>query len=1030
MTIRIYPSRLQGEPLETHLHGNITLHDWLTEKVNGYHNKDTQPISIEVNGQRIQTNDWPLTIIRAEDDVKIYPVPFGLEAATIGWIAVGIAVATAAYSIFMMRNIDVGGYSSSGNGDQLELNPAKANSAKLGDPIREVFGRFRVFPDYLVQPISRFDKADPKIYRTQMFLCVGRGNFAINASNIKIGNTPISSFGDDVNYAIYQPGVDVTGDVRTENWYNSTEVGTTTAGTTGLDLSSSAPKSVSVNAEAVAVSGASISMINTESSDEETPSDSAIPASWKVGSIITIEMPDTFTVKKENSHSVIYGDMSELLPYVGQPITLVFNDNHYDLFVKSYTPRQPAVPGVGGMAASIEANESPRTYDFTLEPETFSISWQGAVYYISLLTDYVTMSGLINTITTQLVGSGLVAWDVSGRIVITEESSPYIGGNILASSLPDSVFGAEPRFNGGIPSSGGTPAIEAHISLAYNSATGSAFSGLPEGTQRLSLGLKGNQYKITEIDGLTLSVERFTVEKDDSGNDVTVVDTNWQGFRERTLLDFSITGINDEQNWIGPFLACPNGETTNRMELNIVFPAGLASYDKKGRRGSREVKIAVQYRSVNDTEWVTKEFRYSRSTEDQIGFTEVFELPQQAQYEVRVRRVSDVGGGSTRDQCHWQALRALLTSRPTRYEGLTTIALTVRTGNRLAAQSDRRINVVATRLYGNHPSRSIKGAFYHVLNSLGMNNAQIDNQTIEELHNTYWSPRNELFDWSSESNSESALKVMQRICNAGMGYFLLSDGLASAGREGIKPWTGIISPQETTEDLQTGFTAPSEDDYDGVDVTYINGVTWAEETIQCRTKENPTPKKIEYYQADGVLNPTIAYRIGMRRLMKHLHQRLSYSTSTELDALCYNVGDRIVFTDDIPSNKTISCLVMNMSHDQEQITLTVNEPLDWSFEQPRCLIRLQDGSASRLLIPTQIDDYTLSIPYSSELDVDSWIMDDPYIEPPRLIFCSSKYVGYDGIMREITPNSDGTCQVVAKEYKEIFYQYDDAEYPA
>lgn len=108
MTIRIYPSRLQGEPLETHQHGNITLHQWLTEKVNGYHNEDTHPISIDVNGTRINPNDWPLTFVRAEDDVKIYPVPFGLEAATIGWIAVGIAVATAAYSIFMMRNIDVG----------------------------------------------------------------------------------------------------------------------------------------------------------------------------------------------------------------------------------------------------------------------------------------------------------------------------------------------------------------------------------------------------------------------------------------------------------------------------------------------------------------------------------------------------------------------------------------------------------------------------------------------------------------------------------------------------------------------------------------------------------------------------------------------------------------------------------------------------------------------------------------------------------------------------------------------------------
>ncbi|MBG5894818.1 host specificity factor TipJ family phage tail protein [Providencia rettgeri] len=1029
MTIRIYPSKLQGEPLETHEHGNTTLHEWLTKNVNGYRNEGKQPICIEVNGCIASPEVWKTLSISADAEVRIYPIPYGLEAVTIGWIAVGIAVATAAYSIFMMQNIDVGGYSSSGNGDQLELNPAKANSAKLGDPIREVFGRYRIFPDYLVQPVSRFDKNDPKIYRTQMFLSVGRGNFSINASNIKIGNTPISSFGDDVSYSIYQQGVDVSGDERSQNWYNSTEVGTTTAGTTGLDLSSSAPKSVSVNAEAVAVSGNSLTMINASSSDDVV-NDTTIPESWKEGSIITIEAPDNFVVKTESGNSVIYGDMSELSPYVGQSVTLVFNDSNYDLFVKSYTPRQPAVPGVGGVAAAIESNESPRTYDFTLEPETFSISWQGAVYYISLLTDYVTMSGLINSITTQLVGSGLAAWDVSGRVVITEESSPYIGGSILASSLPDSVFGAEPRFNSGVPSSGGTPAIEAHISLAYDSSTGTSFTGLPEGAQRLSLGLKGNQYKITAIDGLTISVQRFTVEKDELGNDITVIDVNWQGFRERTLLDFSVTGVNDEYNWIGPFLACPDSETTDHLEMNIVFPAGLASYDKKGRRGSREVKVAVQYRAVNDTDWTTKEFRYSRSTEDQIGFTEVFELPSQAQYEVRMRRVSDVGGGSTRDQCHWQALRARLKASPRSYEGLTTIAVTVRTGNRLAAQSDRRINIIATRLYGNNASRSIKGALYHVLYSLGMDNTKIDGIAIDELHDTYWSPRNELFDWSSESSSDSALSVLQKICNAGMGYFLLSDGLASVGREGVKSWTGIISPQETTEDLQTAFSAPSQDDYDGVDVTYINGTTWAEETIQCRTESNLTPSKIENYTLDGVLSPDIAYRLGMRRLMKYRQQRLTFSTSTELDALCYNIGDRIVLTDDIPSSETMSCLIIDMEYDQQKITLQVNEPLDWGIDEPRCLIRLQDGSASKLLNPSQVDEFTLTIPYDDELSPESWIMNDPYIEPLRLIFCSSKRVGYDGIIQEISPSSDGTCQITAKEYKDSFYQYDDAEYSA
>jgi hypothetical protein len=137
------------------------------------------------------------------------------------------------------------------------------------------------------------------------------------------------------------------------------------------------------------------------------------------------------------------------------------------------------------------------------------------------------------------------------------------------------------------------------------------------------------------------------------------------------------------------------------------------------------------------------------------------------------------------------------------------------------------------------------------------------------------------------------------------------------------------------EELQSGFTVPSDDDFDGVDVTYINGTTWAEETVKCRTPDNPTPVKIENYKLDGVLNQDHAYQIGMRRLMKYLQQRVTFQTTTELDALCYNTGDRIVLTDDIPGNNTISCLVEAMTTAGGVTTFTVTEPLDWSFENPR-----------------------------------------------------------------------------------------------
>jgi hypothetical protein len=35
-------------------------------------------------------------------------------------------------------------------------------------------------------------------------------------------------------------------------------------------------------------------------------------------------------------------------------------------------------------------------------------------------------------------------------------------------------------------------------------------------------------------------------------------------------------------------------------------------------------------------------------------------------------------------------------------------------------------------------------------------------------------------------------------------------------------------------------------------------------------------------------------------------------------------------------------------------TLTVTEPLDWTYPNPRALIRYQDGSASALMVATKV----------------------------------------------------------------------------
>lgn len=548
MTIRFYPSRLPGEPLETHEHGVTSLRNWLAVNVEGYEDRDLPPLTIEVDGLSIPPGEWATCVIRPDSDVRLYPVPFGLEAATIAWIGVGISVAAAAYSLFMMSNIDTGGYTSS-TGRSLDLNPARANTAKLGDAIREVFGRVRIYPDYVVQPVTRFDVADPTKMRVQMLLSLGVGDLEYSTGDIRVGSTPASTL-PGFSSTHYPPGADVSGDERSENWFNSTEVGGTSSGT-GLDMAQTSPDSDDIIADSMTVSGASVTFtgLDTDDGDDDDEDDNSLPDSWVTGTIVEIKAPTNYLISTSSGYSVFASSLlTELAPVAGMPVTLSFNSVDYDLVIASYTPGQDAVPGEGGSPAKIQASAAPVTYDFSTSSSTFMITWQGTTYTVSLVANYISMSGLLAAITEGLTGSGLVARDNGGTVLITEAASPYVGGAITSSSLPAAVFGDAPVYTSGTPSTGGSPAVTANVTLAYNSTTGTAFSGMPEGVQRISLAHRGNEYQIVSADGTTATVARLV-----NGS----VDESWPGFTARTMIDYEATGLNDTLSWLGPFLVCP-----------------------------------------------------------------------------------------------------------------------------------------------------------------------------------------------------------------------------------------------------------------------------------------------------------------------------------------------------------------------------------------------------------------------------------------------------------------------------------------
>lgn len=557
MTIRIYPSRLPGEPLETHEHGAVTIHQWLAKNVQGYKPDMRHPITVDVNGENIPPQAWFEYAINPDSDVRIYPVPYG--AVAIAWIAVAVSVASVAYALFFAPGVgDLGGYSS-GTGNALDVNPAKANNAKLGDPIRELFGRSRIYPDYAVQPVSRFSPDDPTVMTVEMFVVLGRGRFSFGDGDVRVGSTPSTSLEDGFSYTKYEPGVNVSGDRRTENWFNSTEVGGTASGS-GLDMAQTAPDSDDVVAQSLTVSDTTVTF-NGLSNDDGTTTN-ALPDSWVVGAIVELIVPDSYVVTNDGAYSRITSDvLEEIAPYVGMPVTLWYNSIDYQLFIAEYTPHS--------------------------EPP--------------------------------------------GEDVIT-----------------------------------------ASITLAYDSATGTPFTGIPEGYVRLSVSHAGSEYKILEVDASSVTLQRVV-----DG----AVDPTWPGFSPRTVLDFEANGLNENDSWMGPFLACPENEKVDMFEVNFFFPSGICAYDKKGHKRDRTVAWEIQYRAYGSgSGWASVTGKYNQRNINGLGFTERITLATPALVEVRARRTNEQGQDNSRDQMFWQSLRGRLLSRPTSYDGVTTMAVTVETG--------------------------------------------------------------------------------------------------------------------------------------------------------------------------------------------------------------------------------------------------------------------------------------------------------------------------------------------------------------
>ncbi|WP_312288785.1 host specificity factor TipJ family phage tail protein [Stutzerimonas nitrititolerans] len=566
--------------------------------------------------------------------------------------------------------------------------------------------------------------------------------------------------------------------------------------------------------------------------------------------------------------------------------------------------------------------------------------------------------------------------------------------------------------------------VDAPDEMTLSYVGGGAVTGLKTGLVTMGIGYAGLRYRITAAGEYAISVDRLT--------DTGATDSVWPGFLPLTTgaASLYLDGSTQEGAWAGPFSACPDGESTQKLEWDVMFPQGLSYIDQEsGALRARSVTVEFQYRDRDSAgEWTAVTKTYNNKTLNTIGYTEQVVLPYAMRPEVRMRRI---GAKSTKtnvqDVVQWYGLKASLSIKSA-YEGVTVLAVRVRGGERLASQSENLVSVEATRVLPvrnggawdvETPTRDIVPWIIHVAHSIGYTDDDLDMAELDRLH-AIWTARGDYYDAAIESAGtvkQSLLEALQ----AGFADFTIDRGLIRPVRD--EPRTVMehpYTPQNMTKPLTRQFSALKPDDFDGVDVEYTDGKTWQKETVECRLPGD-AGVRVEKMKLDGVTGRTQAWRIGMRRRMEQKYRRWSYSFGTELDALNSRYLSYVPLQDDVPGYGQSALM---LSYDNGIIESS--EPLDWSAGGAHVVgIRRPDGTLSGPYAATRIDDYRLSI---AGLDFEpdtSWS-----IEPPHLLFGPVNRWSYPALITSISPSGTDGASVEAVNYAPEVYAYDDATPPA
>jgi hypothetical protein len=480
-------------------------------------------------------------------------------------------------------------------------------------------------------------------------------------------------------------------------------------------------------------------------------------------------------------------------------------------------------------------------------------------------------------------------------------------------------------------------------------------------------------------------------------------------------------------DYVGSFSAAPQSVFIDSFYVDIKFPSGLCILNSAGNPTSHTVDLRISY-SINEGASYSSVIRsFTDATVDARAYTVEIPLTSGTGCLVRIERMTvETDDIKYKEKCQWTGLKSELEAA-TNYPDITTIAIRIKGTNALASTAENKVNLIGSRhlntwsagVFGQVTATTdIAPVVKYLADQAGL---EVDMVELKRLHDL-WTGRGDQFN-AIFDNATTTWEALKRILAVGFSEPTLDFGsLVPVRDEQRSNIEFMYSPQNTLPN-SWNMTASfiSADEKDGVEVEYMDSVTWKSETVLCLLPGD-AGDNLDRVRAYGVTDRDKAYQYGMRKRSEMRYRRIQHKFSTEMDGLNSNYLSRDALAIDMPGYSQTGEVSSVAGRD-----LVLNEDVEFEAGQTHYIcIRKPNGSSSGPYICTAGSE---SNEITINTDLDFVPVFNGKQEPPFFMFGTADEWCETVLIKDISPAGTDRVNLTAVNDDARVYLFDDALAP-